>query len=25
VHIGKMEVIARCMAAHNTNVQGWLH
>jgi hypothetical protein len=24
-HIGQMEMIARCMAAHNTNRQGWLH
>jgi hypothetical protein len=24
-HIAQMEAIARCMAAHNTNVQGWLH
>jgi hypothetical protein len=24
-HIAQMETIIRCMAAHNTNVQGWLH
>jgi hypothetical protein len=24
-HIAQMEIIARCMAAANTNVQGWLH
>jgi len=25
VHVTKMQVIAQCMAASNTNVQGWLH
>jgi hypothetical protein len=25
VHLGQMEMIARCMAAHNTNRTGYLH
>lgn len=24
-HVAHMELIARCMAAHNTNVHGYLH
>jgi hypothetical protein len=24
-HVMNMELIAQCMHAHNTNVQGWLH
>jgi len=24
-HMAQMELITRCMAAHNTNVAGWLH
>lgn len=24
-HVAQMEMIVRCMAAHNTNVQGYLH
>jgi hypothetical protein len=25
VHIGQMQLIDKCMAAHNTGLQGWLH
>jgi DNA-binding CsgD family transcriptional regulator len=24
-HIAQMQLVAQCMAAHNTNVQGYLH
>ena len=24
-HVAQMQIIAQCMAAANTNVQGWLH
>ena len=24
-HIAQMQLVAQCMAAHNTTVEGWLH